>query len=102
MPSARAALAKRRAARRSSGREIQVHFRLKLPPNVTVSREFLDEVWEEWLMTGDTPKNIKVRVIEWREGAARTPAKLEEARMNLRSVFLGSKVTFKSEKEKIK
>lgn len=100
MPSARA-VAKRKPRRfRVSAIRIQVHFILKVPRGYAVSRKFLNEVWELWLDSGQTPKNIIINVIEWTgtsRGTARGVHATETARRNFRAVFKAATVTIRAD-----
>jgi hypothetical protein len=48
---------------------VQVSFRVRKPKGVELSRSALNDIYLEWVKTGDLPPNIEIRGIFWKNSA---------------------------------
>lgn len=46
--------------------EVQISFKVRTPRGVRLTREVLDQVYKDWLDTGELPHAVQIRYIAWR------------------------------------
>src|SRR6185437_542409 len=52
---------------------VQVSFKVRVPKGVRVSKKALNEIYLEWVETGNLPPNIEIRGIFWKNSARSAP-----------------------------